>query len=154
VLLELSPQILTDGQPGLGAVRTIAQGMHIVLVNKGPLVLAYRASPAAQRKHVARIQRVGRRRLPTVNIGRRDSASPPSAHRGHPGGTTNFIITSMAENGMSYERSRSHRNGIAETDPTLDVAGYDAANKLLILAHAALDYHVMPRTCRSLASPT
>jgi homoserine dehydrogenase len=54
-------------------------------------------------------------------------------------GSTNFILTRMNEDGSSYESALAlaQVNGFAETDPTLDVEGYDAANKLtLLLAHA------------------
>ena len=149
VLLELSPTNLTDGQPGLGACETaIARGMHIVLANKGPLVLAYpRLAEEAARKHVRlAFSATVAGGLPTVNIGRRDlGVATIERIEGILNGTTNFIITSMAENGMSYADALkiAQARGIAETDPTLDVEGYDAANKLLILAHAALDYHVL-----------
>jgi homoserine dehydrogenase len=54
-------------------------------------------------------------------------------------GSTNFILTRMNEDGSSYEDALTlaQANGFVETDPTLDVEGYDAANKLtLLLAHA------------------
>ena len=49
----------------------------------------------------------------------------------------------MAEEGMGYADALAlaQHEGHAETDPTLDVEGYDAAVKLLILAHTALDFH-------------
>ncbi|MBY0232375.1 MAG: homoserine dehydrogenase [Gemmataceae bacterium] len=54
-------------------------------------------------------------------------------------GTCNFILTSMAEGGLSYAEalSEAQRMGYAEADPTLDVDGSDAAHKLAILAQIA-----------------
>jgi homoserine dehydrogenase len=54
-------------------------------------------------------------------------------------GTSNFILTSMTENGVSYADAlaEAQRRGYAEADPTLDVDGTDAAHKLAILAHIA-----------------
>jgi homoserine dehydrogenase len=51
-------------------------------------------------------------------------------------GTSNFILTAMTENGDSYEVAlrRAQELGYAESDPTLDVDGTDAAHKLSILA--------------------
>jgi len=50
-------------------------------------------------------------------------------------GTTNFILTRMEE-GMSYEEAlkKAQKLGFAEADPSFDVEGKDAAQKLVILA--------------------
>jgi homoserine dehydrogenase len=54
-------------------------------------------------------------------------------------GTSNFILTEMTENGVSYAQAlaEAQRLGYAEADPTLDVDGSDAAHKLAILARLA-----------------
>ena len=51
-------------------------------------------------------------------------------------GTTNFILSSMDEEGASYSDALrvAQKKGFAEADPTNDVCGYDAARKLAILA--------------------
>ena len=51
-------------------------------------------------------------------------------------GTTNFILSSMDEEGVSYSDALrvAQKKGFAEADPTNDVCGYDAARKLAILA--------------------
>jgi len=51
-------------------------------------------------------------------------------------GTCNFILTQMEENGTDYAEAirDAQRLGYAEADPTLDVDGSDAAQKLTILA--------------------
>ena len=50
-------------------------------------------------------------------------------------GTTNFILTKMEEEGLSYQEAlgMAQEKGFAEADPTADVDGLDAANKLSIL---------------------
>ena len=50
--------------------------------------------------------------------------------------TTNYILTRMEERSSSYgdALAEAQRNGFAEADPTLDVSGEDAAQKLRILA--------------------
>ncbi len=54
-------------------------------------------------------------------------------------GTSNFILTQMEEHGTSYAEAvaEAQRLGYAEADPTMDVDGSDAAQKLAILAHLA-----------------
>lgn len=50
-------------------------------------------------------------------------------------GSTNYILTQMAQNGGSYDESlkSAQELGFAETDPSLDVEGQDAAFKLSII---------------------
>jgi homoserine dehydrogenase len=54
-------------------------------------------------------------------------------------GTSNFILTGMSEHGQTYAGAlaEAQRRGYAEADPTLDVDGTDAAQKLAILAQIA-----------------
>ncbi len=54
-------------------------------------------------------------------------------------GTTNFILTTMSEQHLSYAEAlaEAQRLGFAERDPTADVGGHDAAAKAAILAGLA-----------------
>lgn len=56
-------------------------------------------------------------------------------------GTTNFILTKMAEEGADFDvvLSQAQALGYAEADPTADVEGFDAAAKTAILASIAFD---------------
>jgi homoserine dehydrogenase len=62
-------------------------------------------------------------------------------------GTTNFILTAMAENGEPIEAAlaEAQRLGYAEADPTLDVSGGDAAQKLCVLAQLAFGARLRPQ---------
>jgi homoserine dehydrogenase len=59
--------------------------------------------------------------------------------RGILNGTTNYILTKMDEDEASYEQvlKEAQELGYAETDPTGDVEGYDAAYKIVTLATIA-----------------
>lgn len=59
-------------------------------------------------------------------------------------GTTNYILTEMARNGLSYESALKQAQdlGYAEADPTADVGGGDAAAKMAILARLAFGLNV------------
>ena len=61
-------------------------------------------------------------------------------------GTTNYILTKMGEEGMSYEAALkdAQMKGFAEADPTADVEGIDTANKLTILMALCFDKYVAP----------
>lgn len=54
-------------------------------------------------------------------------------------GTTNYILTKMDSEGASYEDALQEAKdlGFAESDPTADVEGLDAARKMVILARLA-----------------
>ena len=54
-------------------------------------------------------------------------------------GTTNYILTRMAKEGLDYRAALKEAQalGYAEKDPTADVEGYDAAYKLSILSSLA-----------------
>ena len=56
-------------------------------------------------------------------------------------GTTNYILTNMRDNGVSYEDAlkQAQANGYAEQNPTADVEGIDAQRKLSILSSIALE---------------
>ena len=59
-------------------------------------------------------------------------------------GTTNFILSSMEKEGLSYEEALkiAQERGFAEADPTSDVEGHDAAYKLMILTRLAFGVNV------------
>lgn len=63
-------------------------------------------------------------------------------------GTTNFILTKMANEGKSYESAleEAQQKGFAEADPSFDVGGKDAAQKIAILATLAFNTAVDPDT--------
>ena len=56
-------------------------------------------------------------------------------------GTTNYILTKMADEGWSYEEAlkEAQRLGYAEFNPTADVEGFDATYKLSILSSLAFN---------------
>lgn len=61
-------------------------------------------------------------------------------------GTTNFILTKMIEESMSFDDALklAQDNGYAEKDPTADIEGHDACRKVCILASLAFGKHVYP----------
>ena len=73
-------------------------------------------------------------------------------------GTTNYILTQMAEHGVSYEAAlvQAQDLGYAERDPTADVEGHDAAAKAAILASIATGavVHMDDVYCEGISSLT
>lgn len=144
VLLEATPTNLVDGQPGLGAMEAaLDRGMHVVTANKGPLVLAYSrlASRAAEAGVGLAFSACVGGGLPSVNVGRRDLV-PARILRLEAvlNSTTHYILTRMEEDGqdLTTALAGAQELGVAEADPRLDLEGWDAASKLVILAQAVL----------------
>jgi homoserine dehydrogenase len=143
IVVELTPTNLQDGEPGLGVMRdALARKIPVVTANKGPLVLAYPELAAlAQKNGVSMLHSATvTGGLPTLNIGIRDlGVAVIERFEGVVNGTTNYILSRMAQ-GQSYAEAlkRAQDIGMAEADPSLDVDGWDAANKLVIIANAVL----------------
>lgn len=138
-IVETLPTNIIDGQPALALLaQALAQGIHIVTADKGPLVHGVdRLRQAAQdgQSRFAFTGTIG------VAIPKEIAADKVLEIRGVLNGTTNFILTAMQEQqGLSFAEALAiaQRDGIAEPDPTLDVAGWDTACKILILAKALM----------------
>jgi homoserine dehydrogenase len=66
--------------------------------------------------------------------------------RGIVNGSTNFILTMMATEGVTFARAleEAQRRGFAEADPTFDISGQDAAQKLSVLCYHSFGECVHP----------
>jgi len=150
VLLEASPVNLADAQPSLSYVlAALERGLDVVLANKAPLALHYQLLRVAAAAHGGRLAFSATvcGGLPVINVGERDLvAAQVQRVVGVFNSTSNYILSQMAA-GDSYAAAlaEAQRRGIAETNPTLDVDGWDTANKLTIVANAVLDF---PATVR------
>ena len=87
--------------------------------------------------------------MPTYNLGARDLAGCTIERVEAVLNSTSHYILCRMNLGDTYEQalSEAQRIEIAERDPTLDVEGWDATNKMVILANSILD-----TTTRSLHS--
>lgn len=61
-------------------------------------------------------------------------------------GTTNYILTQMTEENKSFEEAlkEAQQEGYAESDPTADIKGFDAARKISILSSIAFNTRITP----------
>jgi homoserine dehydrogenase len=146
--LDATPTELKEGAAAVARVRfALDSGCVTVLATKGPLVLGYAELAAASDlkdpgRPALRFSGAAGGAMPTVNVGRRDlAAGEISRLDGALNLTTQIILGMMAE-GRSYDDAlaEAQRLGVAETDPSLDVDGYDSACKLVILSNAVLRF--------------
>lgn len=149
VLIELTPLNPNDGEPAISHVRTaLEKGMHVVSANKGPLAFAYRElrDLAAAQQRAFLFESTVMDGAPVFGVAR---AGLPAAQvlgfRGVLNSTTNYILTQM-DSGASFDEAvrGAQAMGIAETDPSADVDGWDAAVKTVVLANVLLGADLRP----------
>jgi len=150
VLFENTPVNHKTGQPALDHVREALElGMHVATANKGTVVHGYRElTELAQSKgrkfyfestvmDGAPIFSMFRGALPAARL---------LSFRGVLNSTTNIILTRM-EDGDSFDTAVKYCQeiGIAETDPSADVDGWDAAIKVAALVTVLMDIPLKPQ---------
>ncbi|MEO7021812.1 MAG: homoserine dehydrogenase, partial [Ktedonobacteraceae bacterium] len=149
ILVETTPTNLRDAEPGLSHIVTaLRMGAHVVTANKGPGALAGTKLLALARQQGVQLRMessvmAGTPVLSTIVEGM--AGVSVQTVRGILNGTTNYILTAMAE-GRAYADvlAEAQALGYAETDPTADVEGYDALAKTLILAALVFNQPLKP----------
>lgn len=83
--------------------------------------------------------------IPIVQIFRRMRGEQINKVMGIVNGTTNYILTKMSE-GLNFEKAlhEAQKNGFAEKNHILDTGGFDARDKLSILAMLLYNAHILP----------
>ena len=119
--------------------RALSQGKHVVTANKSLLAAEGAELFTLARKHDASIAFEascggGIPIITALEFGL--MANQITALYGILNGTCNYILTEMVQKGKSYGTAlkEAQEKGYAEADPTLDVSGRDAAQKLAVLA--------------------
>jgi homoserine dehydrogenase len=148
VLVESTPTNFRTGEPGLSHIRAAFQSKKsVVATNKGPLAVAFRAlmELAHHNGVYFRFSGVVGGGTPVLDFGR--SCARGDIITGIMGilnSTSNFVLTAMERDGLSFDQavSLAQKEGYAETDPSLDVDGYDSAVKLVIMANFLLGRNV------------
>lgn len=142
ILVEVSPTNADTGEPALGYIReALAGGRHVVTSNKGPIALKFEElRTLAEKNDVAlRYEATVCGAIPLIHtIEHGIAGNEISRLYGVFNGTCNYILTRMADEGLTYQQAllEARELGYAEADPTYDVQGIDAAIKLVILANA------------------
>jgi homoserine dehydrogenase len=144
VMFENSPVNTQTGQPALDHIRTALNlGMHTITANKGPVVHGYRelTQLAESKGKKFRFESAVLGGAPVFSIYREAfPLADLTSFKGILNATTNIILSRM-ENGESYEDAVKYCQsiGVAETDPTNDVDGWDAAIKVAALVTVLMD---------------
>ena len=149
VLFEATSLNVENGQPTIDHIRAaLEHGAHAITANKGPVVYAYEelrelASRMGKRflfestvMDGVPIFTLFRDSLPTVKL---------RCFRGILNSTTNVILSGM-EDGLSFQQSlrKAQELGVAETDPSYDIDGWDASVKVAALATVLMGVALKP----------
>ncbi len=150
VMFENSPVNTQTGQPALDHIRKAFDlNMHAITANKGPVVHGYRELTALAKSKGKRfgfestvlggapVFSVFREAFPLAEL---------TSIKGIFNATTNVIL-SLMENGEAYDDAVKYAQsvGLAETDPTNDVDGWDAAIKVAALVTVLMDTPMTPQ---------
>jgi homoserine dehydrogenase len=114
-------------------------GMHVISVNKGPLAIAFPSlmELAIYNQVQFRFSGTVGGGTPILDYAKNSlQGEQITSFAGILNGTTNYILTNMAH-GMSYAQALKDAKslGYVEADESLDLDGFDAAAKLVILAN-------------------
>jgi homoserine dehydrogenase len=149
VVVELTPLRITPRQVALDhIVAALSSGKHVITANKGPVVYHYR-----ELRDLARKRGVGFRYEGTVMDGAPIFNLFQETLRGIRilsfegilNSTTNLIL-SMIEAGHTYDEGvgAARRMGLLETDPAMDLEGWDATVKACLLANVVMGGRLRP----------
>jgi homoserine dehydrogenase len=150
VMFENSPVNTQTGQPAIDHIRAALNlGMHAITANKGPVVHGYRelTELAESRMKKFRFESAVLGGAPVFSVFREAFPLAELASiKGIFNATTNIILSRM-ENGESYEDAVRYCQlvGVAETDPTNDVDGWDAAIKVAALVTVLMNTPFTPQ---------
>lgn len=149
VLFENTPVNYENGQPAVEYIEmALSRGMHVITANKGPVVHAHARLVEIANQHGkkfyfesavmdgAPIFSLFRSTLPAAQL---------RSFRGILNSTTNMIL-SLMEKGKSFDEAvfTAQEIGIAETDPSGDIDGWDAAVKVAALVTVIMGFSLKP----------
>ena len=137
VLFEATSLNVADGQPAIDHIRAaLAHGAHAITANKGPIVHAYRELRDLAAKQGKRFlfESTVMDGVPIFSLFDQLPAIHLRSFHGILNSTTNVILGEM-EQGVSFDEAlkKAQALGVAETDATHDIDGWDAAVKTAAL---------------------
>lgn len=144
--IDIVIEVVGGEHPATEYIRqAITQGKHVVTANKEAMAKhGYELLSLAEKNNVGlRYEASVGSGIPLIATFQQDLASNDiSAIYGILNGTTNYILTQMAQQGLDFPSAlrQAQELGYAEPDPANDVEGIDAAYKLAILS--SLAFHV------------
>ncbi|MBZ5666527.1 MAG: homoserine dehydrogenase [Acidobacteriia bacterium] len=150
VVFEATSLNVEGGQPAIDHIRAaLDHGAHAITANKGPVVHAYEElrELAARRGKQFLFESTVMDGIPIFSLFRNTlPAIEVKGFKGILNSTTNVILTGM-EQGLSFDESLRHAQqlGVAETDASYDIDGWDAAVKVAALVNVIMGVRFPPQ---------
>ena len=144
LLVDATPTNIQDGEPSASLLESAMKTKkNIITANKGPLALAFSSiiEKADYNNVILKYSATVGGGTPILEFGRKClEADRILEMHAILNGTTNYILTEMDDRGLSFQDAlkEAQELGYAETDPTLDIDGFDAAAKLVIMGNLLL----------------
>lgn len=139
VLFEMTSLNAPTGQPAIEhLIAALESGAHAITANKGPVVHGYQQlmALAKEKKKQFLFESTVMDGVPIFSLFSR--GLPAAELRGFSGvlNSTSNVVLSEVERGRSFDEAvkRAQAMGIAETDPTQDLDGWDSAAKVAAIA--------------------
>ncbi|MFX0028754.1 MAG: homoserine dehydrogenase [Candidatus Hermodarchaeota archaeon] len=145
ICIETTPTNPKTGEPGLShIIQALNNHIDVVSSNKGPFYLEYEKlmNLAKQNKCYIKFEATVASCVPTLRIKEVLVGNEILSIKAILNGTSNFILSRMTAEGIKFSLAlkEAQELGYAEADPSLDIEGYDAAGKLVILANELLGW--------------
>ncbi|MGV9171924.1 MAG: homoserine dehydrogenase [Promethearchaeia archaeon] len=143
--VESTPTNPDTGEPALTHIKiSLRNKIDVVASNKGPFCLKYSEIKNLAEENNCYIKHEATvvSGVPVLSIKDCLMGNEIKKITAILNGTCNYILSRMTAEGVSFSLAlkEAQELGYAETDPTLDIEGYDAAGKIVILANILLGW--------------
>jgi len=145
ICIETTPTNSKTGEPGLShIIEALNHNMDVVSSNKGPFYLEYEKIINLAKKNdcFVKYEATVASCVPSLGIKENLIGNEILSIKAILNGTSNFILSRMTAEGVNFSLAlkEAQELGYAESDPTLDIEGFDAAGKIVILANDILGW--------------
>ncbi len=145
ICIETTPTNPDNAEPALShIIEALNNKINVVASNKGPFYLHYEKIKklAQENKCSIRYEATVASCVPALSVKEGLIGNTITSINAILNGTTNYILSRMTSEGIEFSIAlkEAQELGYAEADPTLDIEGYDAAGKLVILANELLGW--------------
>ncbi|MFX0059240.1 MAG: homoserine dehydrogenase [Candidatus Hodarchaeota archaeon] len=145
IIVETTPTNTKTGEPGLShIIAALNNNIDVVSSNKGPFYLAYDKilKLAKEKACYVKFEATVASCVPIVSIKKNLIGNYITGIKAILNGTSNYILSRMTAESIDFSTAlkEAQELGYAEAQPYLDIDGYDAAGKLVILANQLMGW--------------
>jgi homoserine dehydrogenase len=143
ICIDATPTNSKNGEPALQhIIKALNNSIDVISSNKAPFYLEHKKirDLAETKRCFVCYEATVCSSIPILSIKNYLLGTPIVGIKAILNGTNNYILTRMASEGISFSVAlkEAQELGYAESDPSLDIDGYDAAGKLVIIANDLL----------------